>query len=160
MTGPDTQPPAPGPPGRDRGLRLTAEALQAAVNEDQEQAAQAVRELDQLGTQTLVTAVTAWCDTLINAYRQATGTPDTAPVQPGWVHADSGVVAADADGVPAGARWAGRFIAARAAMDHPACYALLGALPDDPAAAGEHVVTLLNMCGLTLRELHRKRRRS
>ena len=100
MTGPDTQPPAPGPPGRDRGLHLTAEALQAAVDEDQERAAEAVRELDRLGTQTLVTAVTAWCDTLINAYRQATGTPDTAPVQPGWVHADSGVVAADADGVP------------------------------------------------------------
>lgn len=155
MSGPHGQPPAP-VPGRDRGLQLAAEALQAAINEDQDRAAEAVRALDRLGPETLTTAVVVWCDTLNHAYRQATGTPDTAPVQPGWIQADTREVAADADDVPAEARWAGRFIAARAAMDHPACHALLNALPDDPAAAGQHVLTLLNMCGLTLRGLKRR----
>ena len=65
------------------GLHLTAEALQAAVDEDQERAAGAVRELDRLGAQTLVTAVTAWCDTLINVYRQATEPPTPPRSSPG-----------------------------------------------------------------------------
>lgn len=154
MTGPGTPPPAPEPPGRERVIHLAGDALRSAIREDHQAAAAAVQAIsDEAGGPGVELAVHAWADTLIAAYRQATGTADTAPVQPGWINAGTGDIAADADGVPGEVRWAGRFIAARAAMDHPACYALLTALPDDGAAIGAHVLALLNMTALTLRTL-------
>lgn len=156
MTGPETTPPATDPPWRARVIQLAGAALRSAMREDHQAARVAVQAIsDETGGPGVELAIHAWADTLIRAYRQATGTPDDAPVQPGWVNAGTGDIAGDADDVPAEVRWAGRFIAARAAMDHPACYALLTALPDDRAAIGAHVVALLNITALTLRTLTR-----
>lgn len=149
--------PAGESPRRARALRLAAIALQSAMSDDHAKASRAVQALsDEFGGEGVMLAIHAWTDTLIAAYRQVTGTPDDAPVRPGWINSDSGAVATDADDVPCEVRWAGRFIAARAVMDLPSCHALLESLPDDGEAIGRHVSALLNMAGLTLRSLQRR----
>ena len=156
MTSPAEMTPA-GDSRRARGLQLAADALRSAMREDHTRAARAVQALsDELGGEGVMLAIHAWTDTLVDAYRQVTGTPDDAPVRPGWVNAQSGEIATDAGDVPVEVRWAGRFIAARAAMDLPSCHALLGALPDDGDAIGRHVAALLNIAGLTLWSLKRR----
>lgn len=145
----DTAPAVP-----ERVTQLAADALNAAIDDDGDRAAKAVKAIsDEAGGEGLGWAVTAWCDTLILHYRHATGTPDDAPIRPGWLHAGTGERTTEADDVPVEARWAGRVIAARAALDHPAYDALFRSLPEDGAAVGDHVTMLLSMTGLTLRSL-------
>jgi len=134
--------------------RLATDALNAAIRDDSRRAGLAIKAIsDEAGGEGLAYAVTAWCDTLILHYRRVTGTPDNAPVRPGWHHADTGERTTDPGDVPAEARWAGRVIAARAALDHDAYRALLDSLPEDGAAVGDHVAMLLSVTGLTLRSL-------
>lgn len=138
----------------ERVTQLAADALNAAIDDDISRASKAVKAIsDEAGGEGLGWAVTAWCDTLILHYRRATGTPGDAIVQPGWQHADTGEKTTDPGDVPAEARWAGRVIAARAALDHTAYDALFQSLPEDGAAVGDHVTMLLSMAGLTLRSL-------
>jgi hypothetical protein len=140
---------------RQRGIQLAHKALQAEIFGQHDQAASAVQAInDELGAPGVTLAIMAWCDTLVLYYRKATGTPDDAPVQPAWLNSRTRRVAADADEVPPEVRWAGRLVAARAALDEPAWDALLAALPDDEAAIGQHVVALLSMAALTLRALN------
>lgn len=129
-------------------------ALLSALAGDWGAATAAVRSAsDRCGGEGVELCIRAWCDTLVDAYRQATGTQADAPVRPVWVDPETSQVATDAAGVPPEVRWAGRVIAARAALDCDAYGALLLSIPDDDAACGAHVLTLLDSVAQTLRHL-------
>lgn len=134
----------------ERALELGKEALRAALAEDWAGASAAVQAIgDERGWGGVVLAMTAWSDTLVISTRRAEGLPDEPGpgviVQPAWADADTGEVTEDADEVGECHRWAGRLLAARAAMDHDAYEALLRALPEDGHERGDHVGTLLEM---------------
>jgi hypothetical protein len=132
---------------------LARDALVAAMAGDSEKATRAVVEVNGLGPEALEYAIRAWCDALIFRYRKISGTPDDEPVRPGWINGDTGDIATDADDVPPEARWAGRLVAARAALDLPAWDALLLALPEDGWQVGRHVSALLSTVAQTIRAL-------
>jgi hypothetical protein len=133
---------------------LARQALEDAMCESWDTAVAAVQAInDECGTGAIERACVAWMDTLIVHYQRATGHRDGDPVQPAWADAHTGEEWRDADQVDPAYRWAGRLIAARAAMDHGACDALMMALPGDDQETGEHIKALLACVALTLRSL-------
>jgi hypothetical protein len=140
--------------GRERGIQLATEALQAAMEEDSERASAAVKAISsELGGPGLYLAIVAWCDAVILRYREVTGTPDDGPVRMAWQNTDTGDISATGNDVPEETRWAGRLIAARAALDEPAWDALMSSLPEDGWAIGGYVSALLSTVALTLRRM-------
>lgn len=140
----------------EQALELGAQALKAAMKEDWAAASAAVQAIgDDHGWAGVVLAVTAWSDTLVIWTRRSQGLADEPEpgviVKPAWQDDDTGVITEDADGVGERHRWAGRLLAARAAMDHDAYGALLRSLPGDGHERGEHVGVLLEMVALGLR---------
>ena len=139
----------------ERAYELAAQALQAAVREQWETATDAVQAIgDECGPEGVEYACRAWCDALIVRYQAATGLPYPAgePVRPVWQDAVTGTLK-DADEVGTRSRWAGRLLAARAALDYDAYKALIASVPPDPQVVGEHVGTLLTTVATTLRDL-------
>ena len=140
--------------GRERGIQLATEALQAAMDENPAAAAAALKAINsELGGQGVTLAIIAWCDALIIRYREATGTPDDSPVRLAWQQEETGDISATGNDVPPETRWAGQFIAARAALDKAACDALIASLPEDGWAIGGYISALLNTVALTLRRM-------
>ena len=73
-------------------------------------------------------------------------------IAPIWVDGDGN--ASDADGVQrAEILWAGRFIAARAAMDDDACAALVNSCADQPDRYAQNVLGLVEVAAYTLNEM-------
>jgi len=139
---------------RKRITGLAAIALRDALAGDMKAAMATVTQIsDQTGGAGLEYAMRGWCDSLIVRYRSVTGSPDDAVIRPAWVDGDSGRVDFNADDVPAQARWAGRMISARAAMDQGTWNALMAALPRDGYVIGDHVAALLGMVAGTLNAL-------
>jgi hypothetical protein len=141
---------------RERARELSTVALHSAQLENWAHAGTAVKTLnDELGGEGVMFALTAWCDTLITRQREILGRQDDDIVRPAWLNATTGEVALDAGDVPPEIRWAGRLVAARAALDHDAWSALIASIPDTPMAVSEHVSALLNGVAMTLNGLSR-----
>jgi hypothetical protein len=141
-------------PARDQAWRavadpLAAGALQAAIEEDHDAAIAAVNEIGgALGPGAVIYAMYRWADTLI--YHMPGGGPDEGGhVSLAWLPEPGATPLAAGDVDPLN-RWAGQFIAARTALDHGACKALIA------AAEGEetlHVWALLCVVAVNLRAL-------
>jgi hypothetical protein len=137
----------PGSPEYKRGVRLGAEALHAAMREDWGAVKAALDAMS--GSHALIVAIMAWCDTLLVRH------PDGQcagghPVQVTWQEHGEGPLQ-HAEDVPPPARWAGQVIAARAALDEEAFYALLAA-PAEGADLGSCVIALVQSVAMTLGE--------
>lgn len=136
-------------------MSLTAEAVQAAVNDDDDTALTAVKtviaEHGRNGLHLMLTALADW-----SVQAQAQGAGREAPkggaksAAPAWVDPDTGKVTTDAAEVDPPERWAGQFLAARAAMDHEMTKALTLAMPDK---CGAHVHALVQTCADSFRAL-------
>ena len=130
---------------------LAMQALQAAMGEDWPAVMQAFAGMSTDGNAVMF-ALMAWCDWTIQAQAEMQGLemPAEGPMpgiaRPGWLNTDTGQVTLDADEIPPAARWAGRLVAARAAMDEAQFKALAGALPDDRIKRGEYAAALLTGC--------------
>jgi hypothetical protein len=130
-----------------RAVTLAGQALHAAIADDWPSANSAVRSISQeCGDRGVMTLIYGLCDTL--AHRQGIS-QEPGTVIPRWQLDGQGPIQT-ADDVPPPARWAGQFIAARIALDQPACEALLEAVPDDETFS-RNVSALLQCVALTLR---------
>jgi hypothetical protein len=102
---------------------------------------------DGAGIQIMITGL---ADTMI--YHQGGHRSDDVPVQPVWFDLDGAMD--DADGVPRPEIvWAGRFIAARAALDEDACAALVNSCAHDPEAYSQNVFAVVEVAATTLNAL-------
>lgn len=127
-------------------VKLASRALMAAQRGDLELAADYVRSATL--RHGLLTCVVGWCDTFINiAYPQH---KRGEPMRLAWI-ADDGtdVINWDVGAVRPTVAWAGRVIAARAAMDQEQFNALM-AMPAEGAELGAHIVELLSMVAIGL----------
>ena len=138
----------------DRWYELGTQALHAAMRDPHDLAGAAphVQALfDECGQDGLVRAILGWSDTLINR----SGIPtDGTPVRAAWMPYDPddpNPQVKTADEIEPVARWAGRLLVARAALDQDAWNALMDSVPKDPAVMGDHVMELLGMIALNLR---------
>lgn len=135
----------PGSPEYQRGIRLGTEALHAAMREDWDAMKAALEALS--GSDALVVAIMAWCDTLLALHPDGPWSGDR-PVRVAWLEDGKGPVQ-HAEDVPPAARWAGQVVAARAALDEDAFCALLGA-PAEGADLGSCVVALVMSAAMTM----------
>jgi hypothetical protein len=124
---------------RDTALKLCAKALDCACADDWVGAGETVQELHTTyGGEGLQLFLIALADTLLTI-QGARPSPD-AVVAPMWVKPDGDVGLAD--DVPAPVRWAGRFIAARAADDEAGCAALWNSITNDDEFSDNILATL------------------
>ena len=130
--------------------RLARAALIAAIDQRWNAAERAIQRVsDECGGAGLGEAILAWTDAMIHhatAGQQvpfAPGGMDFADPQTGQLNVE----------LPAEVEWAGRLLAARAAMDQDRYRAVLAELPDDPAGIGLHVWRLIEVIGMTIRGL-------
>lgn len=127
-----------------RALVLAGEALRAALNSDWPGAVDLVAAIGrECGGEGVQTALLAWSDTLIAERPSPSGLPVHLVF---WDAETCGRV--EPECVPDRALWAGRMLAARAAEDKDMWFALLDALPDDPAVVGSHVGAVLETVAL------------
>jgi len=133
---------------RDAALLLAAKTLAAVRADDWEQAGAYVEELHETnGGEGIQLLLAALADTLI--IHQG-GPPDSnAVVVPMWVDTINGGGLELADDVPPPVRWAGRFIAARAADDEPACAALYNSITTDEEFR-DNIIAMLDIVATTL----------
>lgn len=130
---------------------LATQALNAAMAEDWPAVRKAFAGISTDG-HAVTFALMAWCDWTIQAQAALGGQemPAAGPMpgtaRPGWLNMDTGTISLDADEVPPTARWAGRLVAARSAMDIPQFEALVRALPGDGLERGPYAVALLLGC--------------
>lgn len=139
----------------DRVTSLAGQAVAAAVGDDYETALGAVLSaVDEHGFNGLYLLLTAVADWTAQAQAKAAGRdmPDGGAkvAVPAWLDAGTGRLTADAGEVGDAERWAGQFLAARAAMDHDMTKALALALPTN---CGEHVQVLVVSCAASVRAL-------
>jgi len=133
------RPAAAGRPGKARARTigeaearvLAVSAFDAALAGREPAAAAAILELDAAdpGGRLLVGAMCRWADTL-TMLQQGGPLPAGQPVRPVWVDPGTGDVTTDAAQVDELNRWTGRFLAARAQMDHGTCLALVASVPN------------------------------
>lgn len=134
---------------------LATQALHAAMREDWDAVKQSFADISTDG-KAVTFALMAWCDTTIKAGADLAGRemPDSGPaagrvaetVRPAWIIAETGRITLDADEMPPTARWAGRLVAARAAMDDVQFAVLVGTLPGDGFERGQYALALLRGC--------------
>jgi hypothetical protein len=134
-------------------VALATRAYHAAVREDWPAANKAMAEIGQQGPNVIALVLVAFCDTTIGLQRDMKGmgplqdgVAEEGPVRPGWVNAETGQVTLDADEMAPAERWAGRLVAARAAMDIDGFQALLRAMPADGKERGAYGSALLIGC--------------
>lgn len=130
---------------RQRGIALATDALHAAMREDWPAMRDAVTALS--GSEALIVAITAWCDTLLGCHPDGPRS-DGRLVQVCWLQDGKGPVQ-HAEEVPPPARWAGQVIAARAALDEDAFWALMDA-PAEGTDLGSCVIALVQSVAMTL----------
>ncbi len=139
-----TEPPAGTTEGfpysRDRMVKSAGAALHAAMADDWGAVSRALQTLiDECGGEGVIAAMSAWCDTLLIHTHDI---DPKVPLRLLFVNADTGDIG-DADDVPPEVRWAGRLVAARAAMDKPTWDALIDSIPHDDSAISRHISVLL-----------------
>lgn len=137
-------------PDRVKARDIAGRAYHAAVREDWPAANRAMAEAGRQNPNVIALILCMFCDTAISLQRAMTGLPPMedgvpaeGPVRPGWVNADTGRLTLDADEMPPAERWAGRMVAARAALDYDAFQALMAAMPGDGMKRGEYANALL-----------------
>ena len=131
----------------DRARKIATVALHRAIAGDMPTAARYLRRLN--GSTGLLLAIQAFCDTYIGELH-----PDHAygaPLRLVWFDVD-GAGDVDADAVSPPLRWAGRVIAARAAMDLDGYTTLLNA-PSAGAELGDSIMALLNIVATSIRDI-------
>ena len=136
-----------------RALELTDRALGCAVAGDWWAAGELIGQIYQMDGNSLLTLLYATADTHILAQEQRFGRrPDNVEVvMPVWLDVATGRIGGAA-GVPPAPRWAGRFVAARAAGDRQQCEALLKVLAGlDTEQFNAHVAALVEMCVAAMR---------
>jgi len=135
--------------------RLAGAALQAALAGDWPRANAAVQRIDkECGEQGgVATALMTWADTY-TLHTFDGPPPAAAAMRIMFWDTDTGVMGDQPD-LPDTTRWAARLVTARAAMDEDTFRALIGALPDDPAAVGQHVGAVLVCVANTINRLPR-----
>lgn len=127
---------------------LAAKALHAAMAEDWDTVKRAFAELSTDG-RAITFALMAWCDTALAAQAEIRGMPQPGAepmgefVRPVWIDPGNGKVISNADEIPAAHRWAGRVLAARAAMDEVQFRVLVGTMPGDGFERGQYALALL-----------------
>ena len=135
-----------------KAVGLATRAYHAAVREDWPAANAAMAEAGREDANVIALVMVAFCDTAIGLQRDMKGMPpleeglavaEEGPVRPGWVNAETGRVTLNADEMPAPERWAGRLVAARAAMDLDGFQALLRAMPASGFERGKYANALL-----------------
>jgi hypothetical protein len=129
---------------------LAAQALAFARVDDWSRAGDVVQELhDTYAGEGVQVMLIALADTLLmyqGGYKDPQR-PD-AVVLPMWIDTSTGSTAL-ADDVPPPIRWAGRFIAARAALDEDACAALWNSVTTDEEFT-ENICATLEMVAVSL----------
>ena len=133
---------------RDAAIRTGAKALAYARVKDWSRAGEAVQELhdNYEGGEGIQLFLLGLADTLL--IHQGAKPQQDAMVLPMWVD-PSGDTTLFADDVPPPLRWAGRFIAARAALDEPACAALYESIANDEEFT-DNVCALLDIVATSL----------
>lgn len=130
---------------------LATRALHAAMREDWPAVQEVFGEISTDG-RAVTFALMAWCDWTLQAQAGMLGRPfpESGPLSelavPAWIEAETGRLITDADEMPPSARWAGRLVAARAAMDHVQFEVLIRTMPGDGFKRGEYAVALLRGC--------------
>ncbi|MGH3985920.1 MAG: hypothetical protein ACRDTZ_01200 [Pseudonocardiaceae bacterium] len=139
------------PTQRDDAAVQSASALCAAITGDWARAARDVGALaDQYQGQGVQILLLGLADTLIA--RLGEPAPDQL-IAIAWMDPVVGGVTFNAEDVPRPEiRWAGRFIAARAAKDHSQCVALVNACHDETEYA-HNVFAVLEVVAMTLRAI-------
>lgn len=135
--------------------RLAAAALAAAQADKTNTAAGYIKRIsDECGGEGLEVALRTWCDATVDHATdgdRAAGRPNIS-----FVNAKTGELDnAASDRVPPSIRWAGRLIAARAALDLDAYRALLDELPEDGAEIGTYFLAVVNVVATTINGLPR-----
>lgn len=139
------------PAGRQRAIELSTAALHGAQMDDGGRINLAMRSLnEELGGPGIMFALAGWCDTLALRQQAVTGSIGSDLVRPVWLD-ENGNVQTDPDDVPGPVRWAGRLIAARAALDKDTWDALIAAIPD--GSVTEYVSVVLISVARTLNTL-------
>jgi len=138
---------------RMRAVSLAGRAYRAAFREDWPAANAVMAEIGRQSPNVIALVLVAWCDTALAGQRQAAGMPELEDGKPAgelvqlvWADEEAGRWHADADAVPPAARWAGRLLAARAALDLEAFQALLRAMPADGHERGAYGIAVLMNC--------------
>jgi hypothetical protein len=141
MTVPEQQPEAPTDP---TVLDLAWQALAAAQHHDDPRIMAALTGLQDVAG--LGTAMVGWCDTYLHHVFAGPPPPGVVldPDEVGFMDTDTGQLCyagnPDLDSI---VEWAGRMIAARAAMDEPQFTRLMDQIPDQGYETGRYVLTLL-----------------
>lgn len=132
---------------------LASDALNAALEGDWDRATRTVQAInDECAGEGLAEALLVWSDAVIHYI-------------PGWTlgakitlsFTDIHIGPLCVEHVPPRELWAGRLIAARAAYDRPMWQALIDAMPPDPADAGTHVASVLEIAARTISHLREGR---
>jgi hypothetical protein len=137
-------------------VRLAATAFHAGLAGKWNIAQRAVQRIaDECGGEGIGDALLAWCDTLTAHARGGTNVLPT-PIRVQFWNGDTGQLdGPDSERVPAATRWAGRLIAARAAMDLDTFRATLNTLPEDQADSSRYVWAVLQVTVWQVRGLPR-----
>jgi hypothetical protein len=149
---PHTEPPQPPP----HAVALASLALANARLGEYDAADKVIDQLQDLfggiGMQVLIIGL---ADTMLAAHGGATPSPDVL-VAPVWIDCCGNI--GGADDVPPAIRWAGRFVAARAADDFDAAQALIQSCADDDEFS-ENLSALLHCVATTVNVIAAQRRR-
>lgn len=131
--------------GHSKPVRLAATAFHAGLAGKWPVAERAAKRIsDECGGEGLGDALLAWCDTVCAHFRG--GEDDGRPVRVQFWNGENGELdGPDSERVPPATRWAGRLIAARAAMDLGGYQAALDVLPEDQAEMSRHVWAVLQV---------------
>lgn len=122
------------------------EALRLAIAKDLPGAAKVIKQMQaDHGDETVISAMAEWIDTLANhgGWRETEG-----PIAFAFRAVETGEVTRDENDVRPTVAWAGKMLTARLALDEAAWWALIRAVPQDPAVIGDHVTELLQCVAL------------
>lgn len=126
--------------------KMAGRLLDGALRQNVPATAEAMAELEQQHPDAAVKVMLAWCDTLIKLKNIERG----AQISLSWYDPATGGELESTD-IPTTDQWAGRVIAARAAMDWPMFQALMVAIP--PEQQMHHVLHLLGVVSENLRTM-------
>lgn len=140
----------------EKPVRLASAALRSAQASKWESAYRYVKRInDECGGEGLEVALRAWIDTYVD--HATDGDTRRARIgRMGYINADSGRLDHDDSAeLPARVRWAGRLVAARAALDEDAYVAALEDLPEEGTETGSFVAAVLEACAASINGLPR-----
>lgn len=142
-------------PEHSKPVRLASAAYQAALAGKLEVAGRYLQRIsDECGGEGLEVALRAWIDTY--ADHATDGQPARSQARMAFIQESTGQLdREDSDRLPPEIRWAGQIVTARTALDRERYDQLIDELPDDGAAIGNYVFTLLQTIARTVNGLPR-----